>query len=246
MSEVPAKGMRAAPLLLAALACIGIGVIGLSTNHTTRYIGEVVPPVLNPRPTTSIPPNTEPPAAGGSHTTNSSSREFSAYVCNKKYHVTNIRSGPSAQRHGIAFTLNNYDTVTVLGLESSPVNGATWYKIRAPSVLNNEGYMDAEFVSENCPSGAAPTSAPQPIEARRQRQQTQAKASSEEDRRQAENGAVRVRFAKDGERAVLVRIVKDEAGAVRVRTAKNGEDAVTIRVASEGEGAVTVWFVPNP
>lgn len=121
----------------------------------------------------------------------------------------------------------------MLGLDTSPVNGASWYKVRMSSSPSNEGYVDTEFVAENCPTGVAPTSAPPP-------------AKPKEERQQAADGAVRIRFAKDGESAVLVRIVKDAANAVHVRTAKNGESAVAVRISRDGAGAVNIWFVDGP
>lgn len=87
-------------------------------------------------------------------------REFSAYVCNRKYHVTNVRTGPSAQRFSVAFSLGNYEQVTVIASDVSPVNGSLWYKVRTFLANESEGYIDSEFVSEVCHAGTAPTSAP--------------------------------------------------------------------------------------
>ena len=73
-------------------------------------------------------------------------------ICNVKYSVTNMRTGPSAKRFQIAKQLSNGDQVHLLGDALSPDSGHKWLQIRMVS-SGEVGFVDHELVaSTGCSS----------------------------------------------------------------------------------------------
>ncbi len=73
--------------------------------------------------------------------------QSTAYICNSKFHITNMRSGPNADNFGVLLTLANRDEVTVLGHTTNPVSGRPWLRVHARGL---EGFVDASSVAATC------------------------------------------------------------------------------------------------
>jgi hypothetical protein len=71
-------------------------------------------------------------------------------ICNQWSPITNLRRGPSAQLFDVEASLQNHLPVTVLGTADSPVDGTPWLRIQVDDADQHVGYVDAQFVHDDC------------------------------------------------------------------------------------------------
>ena len=73
-------------------------------------------------------------------------------VCNSKFPITNLRSGPNPSQFGVLLELRNNTPVQLLSRTSNPATGSPWLEVIAEST---RGFIDASNVASDC-TGVVP------------------------------------------------------------------------------------------
>jgi uncharacterized protein YraI len=92
------------------------------------------------------------PAVGSAPKTESkpkiaSVQQSTAFICNTKSAISNIRSGPNSKQFPVVGTFVNGWPVTVIGSQKNPDSGHVWFEV---SVGNVRGFIDSDWIVATC------------------------------------------------------------------------------------------------